>query len=168
VLLLRKFNSPVGDKFRFSSVIMLHMRQSTGAHSRFGLMLLSLPYPYLFKITFPLHSTVSNERVVVSTLRVRQWCDSTFKRSTTGSFPIHDSQLSLPNVVIEWLTLLLRIREGPGWNHGLEKGYPEVFRGFPQYLHATTRITSDSFQNLYNSSFTYRPFIRRYTAGVAN
>jgi hypothetical protein len=30
-----------------------------------------------------------------------------------------------PNVVVEWLTLLLRIREVPGTNLGSETGYPD-------------------------------------------
>jgi len=30
-----------------------------------------------------------------------------------------------PNVVIEWLTILLRIREVPGSNLGPETGYPD-------------------------------------------
>jgi hypothetical protein len=31
---------------------------------------------------------------------------------------------TLPNVVVEWLTLLLSIREVPASNLGLESGYP--------------------------------------------
>jgi hypothetical protein len=31
-----------------------------------------------------------------------------------------------PNVVVEWLTLLLRIREGTGSNFDLETGYPDL------------------------------------------
>jgi hypothetical protein len=46
-----------------------------------------------------------------------------------------------PNVVVEWLTLLLRIREVPGSNLDLETGYPHCdFRGFPQFLQANVRI----------------------------
>jgi hypothetical protein len=30
-----------------------------------------------------------------------------------------------PNVVVEWLTLLLRIREVPGSNLGPDTGYPD-------------------------------------------
>jgi hypothetical protein len=36
------------------------------------------------------------------------------------------------NVVVEWITLLFRIREVPCSNLGPETGYPERFRGFPQ------------------------------------
>jgi hypothetical protein len=37
-----------------------------------------------------------------------------------------------PNVVVEWLTLLIHIREVPGSNIGPETVYPEVFRCFSQ------------------------------------
>jgi hypothetical protein len=41
-------------------------------------------------------------------------------------------QLPEPNVVVEWLTLLLRIRKVPASNLGPETGYPDWgFRGFP-------------------------------------
>jgi hypothetical protein len=40
-----------------------------------------------------------------------------------------------PNVLVEWVTLLLRFPELPGSNLGLEPAIlTEVFRGFPQYL----------------------------------
>jgi hypothetical protein len=38
------------------------------------------------------------------------------------------------NVVVEWLTLLLRVPKVPGSNLGLEVVYPDCFRGFLQYL----------------------------------
>jgi hypothetical protein len=40
----------------------------------------------------------------------------------------------LPNVVFEWLTLLLRILETTGSNLAPVTDYPEVFRGFPPPL----------------------------------
>jgi hypothetical protein len=40
----------------------------------------------------------------------------------------------LPNVVVECLTLLLRIWEVPGSNLGPETGCPDAFYGFPQSL----------------------------------
>jgi hypothetical protein len=36
---------------------------------------------------------------------------------------LHNSYFVLPNVVVEWLTLLLRIREVLGSNLGPENGY---------------------------------------------
>jgi hypothetical protein len=39
-----------------------------------------------------------------------------------------------PNVVIECLTLLFRVREVLCSKLGSETGYPEVLRGFPQSL----------------------------------
>jgi hypothetical protein len=46
-----------------------------------------------------------------------------------------------PNVVVEWLTLLLRILEVPGSYLGPETGYPDcVFRGFLQSLQANAGI----------------------------
>jgi hypothetical protein len=38
---------------------------------------------------------------------------------------VHLLLLILPNVPVEWLTFLLRIREVPGSNHSQETGYPE-------------------------------------------
>jgi hypothetical protein len=32
---------------------------------------------------------------------------------------------ALPNIVVEWLALLVRIREVPGSNLGLQTGYPD-------------------------------------------
>jgi hypothetical protein len=45
-----------------------------------------------------------------------------------------------PNVVIEWLTLLLHIREVPGSNLSPETCYPKVFCGFPQCIQANAGI----------------------------
>jgi hypothetical protein len=45
-----------------------------------------------------------------------------------------------PNVVVEWLTILLRIREVPGSNFGTKIGYSEFLCGFPQSLQATAGI----------------------------
>jgi hypothetical protein len=44
------------------------------------------------------------------------------------------------NVVVEWLTLLLRKWEVPGSNLGPDTGCPEVFSGFPQSLQADAGI----------------------------
>jgi hypothetical protein len=46
----------------------------------------------------------------------------------------------VPNVVVEWLTLLLHIREVPGSNICPKTDCPEFFRGFPQPLQANVRI----------------------------
>jgi hypothetical protein len=47
----------------------------------------------------------------------------------------------LPNVVVEWLTLLLHICEVPGSNLGQDTGYPtEIFHDFPQSLQANSGI----------------------------
>jgi hypothetical protein len=44
-----------------------------------------------------------------------------------------------PNVVVEWLTLKLRIREVPRLKLGPETGYADRgYRGFPQSLHANS------------------------------
>jgi hypothetical protein len=45
-----------------------------------------------------------------------------------------------PNVVVKWLTLLLRTREVQSLNHGPEADYPKVFRGFPQSLQTNAGI----------------------------
>jgi len=42
--------------------------------------------------------------------------------------------------VIEWLILLLRIREVPGSNLGPEAEFSEVFRGFSRSLRANCGI----------------------------
>jgi hypothetical protein len=47
----------------------------------------------------------------------------------------------LLNVAVEWITLLLRIREAPGSNLSPEIGYPDChFRGFPQSLQVNVGI----------------------------
>jgi hypothetical protein len=49
--------------------------------------------------------------------------------------------LKRPNVMVKWLTLLLRIWEVPGSSLGPETGYPdESFCGFPQSLQVNSRI----------------------------
>jgi hypothetical protein len=46
-----------------------------------------------------------------------------------------------PNVAVEWLTHLLRIRKVPGSNLGPETRYPiDGFRGFPQLLYENAGI----------------------------
>jgi hypothetical protein len=62
-----------------------------------------------------------------------------------------------PNVVVEWLTILLRIREVPGSNLGPGTGYPEAFHGLLQHFQANAA----SFLVLSNSSFTYNYSILR-------
>jgi hypothetical protein len=76
-------------------------------------------------------------------------------------------------VVVEWLTLLLRIREVPASNLDLETGYSDwVFRGFPQPLQANIGIVywklvhECFFQILYNLSFTYHHIIWRFLVWV--
>jgi hypothetical protein len=44
------------------------------------------------------------------------------------------------NVVVEWLALLLRIREVPGSNLGQDTSCPEFVRGFPQSLQPNAGI----------------------------
>jgi hypothetical protein len=52
-------------------------------------------------------------------------------------------RLQLPNVVVKWLTLLLRIRDFSGSNLGPETGFPDWdFRGFPQSLQANAGIVT--------------------------
>jgi hypothetical protein len=47
----------------------------------------------------------------------------------------------IPNVVVEWLLLLLRIPEVPGSNIGFKTTYPEwKFHGFPQSIQANTGV----------------------------
>jgi hypothetical protein len=44
-----------------------------------------------------------------------------------------------PNVLVEWLAFLLRIREVSSLNLGPQTGYPDcVFCGFPQFLQANS------------------------------
>jgi hypothetical protein len=46
-----------------------------------------------------------------------------------------------PNVVVEWLTLLLRIRKVPSSNLGTETGYLDYsFRRFPQSIQGNDGI----------------------------
>jgi hypothetical protein len=40
--------------------------------------------------------------------------------------------LQIPVVAVEWLAILLRVRDDPVSSLGPETGYPEVFRGFLQ------------------------------------
>jgi hypothetical protein len=52
-----------------------------------------------------------------------------------------DSGTNSPNVVVEWLTLLLLIREIPGSNLGPEIAYPDYgFHYFPQSLQANAGV----------------------------
>jgi hypothetical protein len=46
----------------------------------------------------------------------------------------------VPNVVVEWLTFLLRIKEIPGSNLGSETGNPDSFFRLPQSLQANFGI----------------------------
>jgi hypothetical protein len=49
----------------------------------------------------------------------------------------------LPNVFVEWFTLLLRIQEAPGSNLGPETGYTDWgFRELPQSLPVNAGIVS--------------------------
>jgi hypothetical protein len=48
--------------------------------------------------------------------------------------------MNLQNITVEWLALLLCIREVPGSNLGPETGYPEVFCGFPLSFQANAGI----------------------------
>jgi hypothetical protein len=78
-----------------------------------------------------------------------------------------EDQLKLgPNVAVEWLVPLLRIREILGSNLGPETGYPEGFRGFIQSLHVSTGIilslaTTVSFRAFCNSLFINHDMIGR-------
>jgi hypothetical protein len=51
-------------------------------------------------------------------------------------------RLRAPNVVVEWLTSLLRIQKVPVSNFDHETGYPEGFRGFSQPLRINAGIIS--------------------------
>jgi hypothetical protein len=54
---------------------------------------------------------------------------------------IFSLKIKTPDIVVEWLTLLLRIPEFPGSNLGPETGYLEVFRrGFPQSVQANAGV----------------------------
>jgi hypothetical protein len=58
-------------------------------------------------------------------------------------FPIftHISSIGQPNVVVDLLTLLLRIREVPGLNLGPKPAIlTDFLRGFPQLIQAIARI----------------------------
>jgi hypothetical protein len=77
--------------------------------------------------------------------------------STVFQFTYITQNLS-PNVVVEWLTLLLRIRKLPGSN--LDSG--EFFRLIPQSLQTNVGIvaTTTSYQTLSHSlSITYHHII---------
>jgi hypothetical protein len=72
----------------------------------------------------------------------------------------------MPDVMVDWLTLLLRIREVPGSNVGLETGCPA--RGFSWFFSVSPNkcrditlnyATTASFHILSNYLFTYHPFI---------
>jgi hypothetical protein len=64
----------------------------------------------------------------------------------------------LPNVVVEWLTLILRIREGPGSILGPATGYPNSrfswFSSVPpgELLDSTLKLGLDRFLPTSNSS----------------
>jgi hypothetical protein len=47
-----------------------------------------------------------------------------------------------PNAVVAWLALLFRIREVQGSYLVPKTGYPEMFRGFSQYLQENAGIVS--------------------------
>jgi hypothetical protein len=76
-----------------------------------------------------------------------------------------------PNVVVEWLTHLLRIREVPGSNFGPETGYPDW--GFSRFFsispeNSTLKLVHDCFlPRHFQFIITYRPFIWRYIVLVA-
>jgi hypothetical protein len=76
-----------------------------------------------------------------------------------------------PNVVVEWLKLLLLIREVPGSNLCPNTSYPD--RGVSWFYSAPpdkyqdsalNQATTVSFHILSNSSFTCHPPIRHYIA----
>jgi hypothetical protein len=71
------------------------------------------------------------------------------------------------NVVVEWLPLLLRIREVPDTSLGPKTGYPDWrFRGFPQSYHANDGIGHDRIFS--NSLLISHPVIRRYVVWATN
>jgi hypothetical protein len=93
-----------------------------------------------------------------------------FPKSVPSTF--HDDNNSKPNVVVEWLAFLFRIRQVPDSNLCPQNGYPEDFHGLFQYFQTNNRIvhsnwaTTVSYHIISNSSFTYQPFIRRYIIWV--
>jgi hypothetical protein len=71
-----------------------------------------------------------------------------------------------PNILIKWLTQLFRIWEVQCSNLGVETSYTHLgflwFSSVPQgKCQDRTFYYAASFQILYSSSFTYRPFLRR-------
>jgi hypothetical protein len=74
--------------------------------------------------------------------------------------------------VLEWLTLLLRIREVPGLNIDPETGYPECFRLFYSVppgdcRDSTLQLGHDRFlPHTFKFIITYHPFIRLFIVWV--
>jgi hypothetical protein len=95
--------------------------------------------------------------------------ETTRSHNPDGCLHTRRREILKPNVVVELLTLLLRIRKVSGKDLGPESGYPEL--GFLLYSSVPPSEWRDStvqlgrtafFQILSNSPFTYYPFIRRY------
>jgi hypothetical protein len=89
------------------------------------------------------------------TLYLRFYCLSTLtlQDSIPASLLIpYDMKIVQPNVVVEWLTLLLRILEVPSSNLGAETDYPKVSRGFPQAPGGCRDSTLKSGHNRFHSN----------------
>lgn len=72
-------------------------------------------------------------------IRQENTTQTAFSASTEPPTQINDSSATSqpPSVVVDWLTLLLRVREAPGTNPGPETGYSDdSFCGFSQSVQA--------------------------------
>jgi hypothetical protein len=109
-------------------------------------------------------------------------CNTSSRQPTESPHPFINFPLAhnyhrtkLLNVVVDRLTLLLRIREVPGSNLGPETGYPESGRSWfssipPDECRGNSKnyATTASFEILpIHYSRTYHPFIRRSIVLVA-
>jgi hypothetical protein len=63
----------------------------------------------------------------VSLLMLKLMANCLFPSETVSSQHVSNSALKRPNVMVEWLTRMLRIREVLGLNLDLETSFPEVF-----------------------------------------
>jgi hypothetical protein len=74
-------------------------------------------------------------RVVITTVKEANRQVQNIRKEVLMSDQITElTCTTLPNAEVEWLALLLRIREVPSSNLYLETGNSEIFRGFLQFL----------------------------------
>jgi hypothetical protein len=85
-------------------------------------------------LPFLRYSPTSRSRILLEKITVAQLVKELPTFYGTRRFITVFTTPAMPNIVVEYLAPLVRIREALGSNRGPETGYPELFRGFLQSL----------------------------------